>query len=93
MFYMASPANSNNKAAVGLAVAAPAGHHGVELLVVDTPVPVNIRLLIKRSENYDPASLSCLTSTRASHSSSDIFSPRFIITCLSSTRLMNPLPS
>merc|ERR1711879_256327 len=42
---MASPAQSNNKAAVRLAVAAPAGHHGVELLVVDAPVPVNIRLI------------------------------------------------
>ena len=34
-----------------------------------------------------------LTSTRASHSSSDIFSPRFIITWRNSILLMNPFPS
>ena len=38
-------ASSPHEAAVCLAVPAPAGHHAVELLVVDAAVTVNVRLL------------------------------------------------
>ena len=38
-------ASSPHEAAVSLAVPAPAGHHAVELLVVDAAVTVNVRLL------------------------------------------------
>ena len=38
-------ASSPHETAVCLAVPAPAGHHAVELLVVDAAVTVNVRLL------------------------------------------------
>ena len=83
---------SSHKAAICFTVSAPACHHVIKLLIVDAAISVNIRLLWENAIQI-PLFSEYLTSTRESHSTSDILSPKFIITCLSSTRLMNPLPS
>ena len=71
-------------------------HHQAKLFIINLSITINICFLKYRIclNCFFSSKISFpLTSTRLTHSSSVIFSPRFIMTCFNSDLEMYPLPS